>query len=229
MAKTSSKALKVGTDKEEIAFPLVLNRAERDLIRNHIAPDASAGEFALFIYDAQSRGLNPLKKQIYFVKYGGKPSHQVAIDGYRALAVRTGCYDGSSRPTYGDPQHSKFDKDLTIPEWVEVTVHRKGCQEPFTVRIYFDEFVQVFSGKISSQWKQRPYHMIAKCAEALALRKAFPEELSGLTTTTEMGGTEDSPADYTEETTVAVKEAEPEPVVQKSFDIEGEAPVNPNF
>ena len=175
--------------KEEIDFKVKFAKAELELIRNHIAKDATAQEFALFIYDAQKRGLNPLKKQIYFVKYGGKPSHQTSIDGYRAIAESTGHYDGMSEVKYGDVMHFKG-SDVQVPEYAEVTVYRKGTGHGFPARVYFEEFAQVFSGKLSNQWAQRPRHMLAKCAESLALRKAFPEQLSGIYTTDEFSDDE---------------------------------------
>lgn len=232
------KAL-IKKDEGAIDFKLRFKKPELELIRKHIAEGATAGEFELFVYDAQSRGLNPLKKQIYFVKYGGKPSHQVGIDGYRAIAESTGKYDGQDETVYGDD--FTYNNSLTAPEWAQATVYKKGCSRPFVARVYFKEYVQVFGSKVGSQWAQRPYHMLAKCAEALALRKAFPEQLSGLHATGEVND-DDAPV-------VEVKVKEPEAIegevqatpvtkekpAQKAFlepqddTIMDSAPATPNF
>lgn len=231
----SGKNNKELTVKDEVDFKLKFANSELNLIKEHIAADSTKGEFALFIYDAQKRGLNPLKKQIYFVKYGGKPSHQVSIDGYRAIAEATGKYDGMSEVKFGD---TTTYKELQVPEWAEVTVYRKGAAHGFPARVYFEEFVQVFQNKVGAQWAQRPRHMLTKCAEALALRKAFPEQLSGLYTTTEMGGDEDAPIVNVKEDTIVdqeeVQTPAKEPVATKAFedaDYEqmDKAPSQPNF
>ena len=244
---------KPGRQKKELAkreegpinFKLSLHSTELNLIRQHIAPEATAGEFALFIYDAQSRGLNPLKKQIYFVKYAGKPSHQVSIDGYRSIAESTGKYDGQTAVVYGDDIHYKG-TDKVVPEWAEVGIFRKGSAHPFIARVYFEEFAQTFKGVLGSQWAQRPRHMLAKCAESLALRKAFPEQLAGLYTTSEMAEDEMPAVEVNVVTDNIEVEAEKPENAGKAFDItinrdkgtvsiEGaepapkQAPLEPNF
>lgn len=149
------------------------DKEEIELIKNRIAPQSTEIEFKFFLYDAQSRGLNPLKNQIYWIKRGDKATHQVGIDGYRIIAQRTGEYQGQTKVEYGEDSNGKY---------AEVGIWRKGFKEPVYGRAYLNEYIQGFS----PMWKKMPQAMLAKCAESLALRKAFPDELSGLYTNEEM-------------------------------------------
>jgi phage recombination protein Bet len=181
----AEKALAKSEPKEEIAFVLKLTTAERNLIKQSVAPDSTTEEFGLFIYDCQMRGLNPLKKEIYFVKRAGKATHQVSIDGFRIIAQRTGEYQGQTKVEFSEDQVQVG--DLSAPEFAEVGVWRNGFKEPVVARAYFDEFKQEFKGKLGTMWAKMPRHMLSKCAESLALRKAFPDTLAGIYTTEEMG------------------------------------------
>jgi phage recombination protein Bet len=193
--KAAAQLQEVAVKDEEIAFALTLKKAERDLIRSHVASDATPSEFALFLYDAQIRGLNPLKNELYFVKRMAwnsvtkrkEPvaSHQVAIDGYRILAERTGKYKGQTKVEFGDDM--TFANE-TVPEWAEVGVYKEGFTQPVYGRVYFKEYAAVYNDKLMSMWARMPRHMIAKCAESLALRKAFPDTLAGINTKEEMSG-----------------------------------------
>lgn len=151
---------------------------ELELIKSTKAVGATQAEFNLFVYDCQSRGLNPLKNQIYFVKRGAKGTHQVGIDGFRSIAQRTGEYEGQTPVKYSEISA----EGAKCPEWVEVGVWRKGFREALVARAYFKEYFQT-SNMI---WKTMPIVMLSKCAEALALRKAFPDDLGGLYTSDEM-------------------------------------------
>ena len=114
--------------------------------------------------------------------YRDKWSCQVAIDGLRSKAEETGRYDGQD-----EPEFSREDGQLVA----RVRVYRKGITRPFVGVAYWNEFVQTYGrgdrAEPTRMWAQMPRHMLAKCAEALALRKAFPEELAGLYTSEEMG------------------------------------------
>ncbi len=148
-----------------------------DLIKRTIAVGASSDELALFLYQAKRTGLDPLARQIHFVKRGGKGAVQVGIDGYRLIADRTGQYAGNDDAEYGpgDP-----------PDWARVTVWKlvQGQRCPFTATARWAEYVP--DEKQNFMWKKLPHLMIAKVAESLALRKAFPAELSGVYTDAEM-------------------------------------------
>ncbi len=152
-----------------------------DIIKQMIAPGISDAELRLFALVCQRTGLDPFLKQIYAImrndKGGGKRmSIQTGIDGYRLMAARTGELAGID--------DAEFDtEEAQHPRWAKVTVWRfvKGQRVPFTARARWQEYSQQ-----SPMWSKMPFLMLAKCAESLALRKAFPAELSGIYTHEEM-------------------------------------------
>lgn len=145
-----------------------------DLVRRTVAAGATPDELELFFHQARRAGLDPLAKQIYFVKRQGKGVVQVGIDGLRLIADRTGKYAGSDDSIYG------ANNERGYPSAATVTVYKmvSGKRCPFTATARWDEY---FPGDAQGfQWKRMPYAMLGKCAEALALRKAFPADMSGL-------------------------------------------------
>jgi phage recombination protein Bet len=145
-----------------------------DLIRRTVAAGATADELELFFHQARRSGLDPLAKQIYFVKRQGKGVVQVGIDGLRLIADRTGAYAGSDDSVFTAPNDRGFPNSATITVWKMVG----GQRCPFAATARWDEY---FPGDAQGfQWKRMPHTMLAKCAEALALRKGFPADLSGL-------------------------------------------------
>jgi phage recombination protein Bet len=164
---------------------LELSRDQVDLLKRTIAKDANDDEFALFLHLCKRSGLDPFARQIYAIKRKGQLVIQTSIDGYRLIADRTGLYAGSAAPLYDvdDAEH---------PNRALVTVYKlvAGAARAFEAEARWSEYAQVFSGKLGDMWEKMPYLMLGKCAEALALRKAFPQELSGLYTHDEMGQAE---------------------------------------
>jgi len=161
---------------------------QSQIIRDMCANGASESEFAFLMEIAKARGLNPLLKQIHFVKrWDGQKRRdvwaaQVGIDGFRAIAEKTGRYDGQDEPEYGPLNDKGF------PQWAKVRVYKKGVSRPFVGTAYWAEFVQTNKeGHPTRFWSEMPMNQLAKCAESLALRKGFPEELGGLYTPDEMG------------------------------------------
>lgn len=150
-----------------------------ELIKSTVAKGATNDELKLFLYTASRTGLDPLTKQIHFVKRGGQMTIQTGIDGYRAIAERKGDLAGIDDAVYDseDKQH---------PNKASVTVYRmvNGDRVPFTASARWSEYAP--TGAQAFMWTKMPYLMLAKCAEALALRKAFPNDLSGLYTNEEM-------------------------------------------
>lgn len=145
-----------------------------DLIRRTVAAGASADELELFFHQARRAGLDPLAKQIYFVKRQGKGVIQVGIDGLRLIADRTGQYAGS------DDADFSVANDRGYPSAAKVVVYKMvaGQRCPFSATARWDEYYPGDSQGF--QWKRMPHAMLSKCAEALALRKAFPADMSGL-------------------------------------------------
>ena len=154
---------------------------QTQLISNTIAPGCSSDELKLFAYACQRTGLDPFSKQIYAIKRAGKMTIQAGIDGLRSIAERTGELDGSE--TYWCGLDGTW-QDVWLadkpPAAAKVIVYRKGCAHPFSGVARFADY----NGQ--GLWSKMGATMIAKCAEALALRRAFPANLSGVYTTDEM-------------------------------------------
>jgi phage recombination protein Bet len=152
------------------------------IIKKSICPDLTDGEMALFIEVCKRTGLDPFRKQIYAIKRGGKVTHQTSIDGFRVLAQRSGKYAGQLGPFWCGPdgQWREVWLEKDPPAAAKVGVMRVGFVEPVWAVAKFSSYAA------DNLWRKMPEVMIAKCAEALALRKAFPEDASGLYTAEEM-------------------------------------------
>ncbi|RYG40864.1 phage recombination protein Bet, partial [bacterium] len=145
-----------------------------DLIRRTVAQGATPDELRLFLYTARNAGLDPLAKQIYYIRRKGKGTVQVAIDGLRLIADRTGRYAG------GDAAEFLGNTEEGYPQIARVTVYKMvgGVRCPFSASARWEEY---YPGDDQGfTWRRMPHTMLAKCAEALALRRAFPADLSGL-------------------------------------------------
>lgn len=180
----------------------VLDNLDADrvaLLRRTLCPDLSNDEMELFAGVCRRTGLDPFAKQIYAMKrrakkpgtkneYEDKLTIQTGIDGFRVIACRTSQLDGQDGPYWCGPDGVWLDvwlKDAP-PAAAKVIVFRRGCSRGFTGIARFSEYAQFYDGKPSGLWGKMSAGMIAKCAEALALRKAFPADLSGLYTSEEM-------------------------------------------
>jgi len=153
-----------------------------ELIKRTIAVGATNDELALFLAQCARTGLDAFARQIYFIKRGGKGSVQVSIDGFRVVAERTGELNGQDLAWCGE---DGVWRDVWLskenPAAARVIVYRKGCDHGFPGVARWSEYQ---AG--GPMWQKMPATMLAKCAEALALRKAFPHQLSGLYTPDEM-------------------------------------------
>jgi phage recombination protein Bet len=166
---------------------------QTQLIATTIAPGCSSDELRLFAYACQRTGLDPFSKQIYAIKRGGKMTIQAGIDGLRAIAERTGELDGSHTEWCGDDgQWSDVWISAKPPAAAKTTIWRKGSSHPFTGVARFADY-----NAGQGLWSKMPAAMIAKCSEALALRKAFPANLSGVYSTDEMEQVEVQPVTVT--------------------------------
>ena len=166
---------------------------QTQLISSTIAPGCTGDELRLFAYACQRTGLDPFSKQIYAIKRGGKMTIQAGIDGLRSIAERTGQLDGSE--TYWCGEDGAW-ADVWLgskpPAAAKTVIHRKGSQHPF---VGVARFADYNAGQ--GLWSKMPAAMIAKCSEALALRKAFPADLSGVYSTDEMQQAEVEPVTVT--------------------------------
>ena len=164
---------------------------QTQLISTTIAPGCSGDELRLFAYACQRTGLDPFSKQIYAIRRRQKQSDgnyayvmtiQAGIDGLRSIAERTGQLDGSETFWCGDDgQWQDVWLSSKPPAAAKTIIHRKGASHPF---VGVARFADYNAGQ--GLWTKMPAAMIAKCSEALALRKAFPADLSGVYSTDEM-------------------------------------------
>ena len=184
--------------------------AQLALIRKTVAADCNDMEFDLFVTVARNAGLDPFRRQISALVFNKKNPEKrrmsiiTGIDGLRAIAARSARY----RPDENEPEFT-MDPALKNPETnpiglekavVRIYIRDEGGEawRPVAGVAYWDEFAPIAeewaeseetgrrrpTGKMvldtKGQWGRMPRVMLAKCAEAQALRKAFPEDLSAL-------------------------------------------------
>ncbi|WP_181034738.1 phage recombination protein Bet [Clavibacter michiganensis] len=148
---------------------------------------------AAFLQHCKRTGLDPIARQIYSIARKSKGQLkwqiQVSIDGARLVAERSGQYEGQTTPEYTADGMSWTQVWLADepPKAARVGVYRRGFREPLYAVALWDAYVQTnYQGDPSEMWKKMGPLMLGKCAEMLALRKAFPQDLSGLYSTEEM-------------------------------------------
>jgi phage recombination protein Bet len=155
------------------------NPEQLALIKTQIAKDCNNDELKLFLYQCTRTGLDPLTRQIYAIKRAGRMTIQTSIDGFRVIAERSGSYAGQDEPIW-------IDDEKGMPIKCTVTVYRFSPNgQRYAAGVGVAYFKEYYPTPMNLQ-KTMPHTMISKVAEALALRKAFPQDLSGLYTTDEM-------------------------------------------
>ncbi|MBY6385500.1 phage recombination protein Bet [Rhodococcus erythropolis] len=152
---------------------------------------ASKADLAVFFHQCQRTGLDPFARQIYMIERKGKQTIQTGIDGFRLIARRA---TDAARGTFGyedtlwcgeDGKWTDVWLQREQPRAAKVTVIRDGARYP-AIALWNEYVGTKFNGDVTQMWATKGALMLAKCAEALALRKAFPQDLSGLYTSDEM-------------------------------------------
>lgn len=201
-----STALQVAPPQADLRF----SADETKILKETIMPGASDGELLLFGKVCQQTGMSPFARQIFPVsrevwnpekKYKEKKwSFQTSVDGFRLVAQRSNEYEGQTAAQWcgGDGVWKDIWLVNDFPKAARVGVYRKGFREPLYAVAVWESYVQKYSkdGKecVGPMWQKMPELMIAKCAECLALRKAFPQELSGIYSVEEMAQAENPPS-----------------------------------
>jgi phage recombination protein Bet len=167
----------------------------------HLIPGQAAmskTDLENFALQCKRTGLDPITRQIYAIPSGGKMTIMASIDGLRLIAERSGAYEGQTAPQWCDETGAWTDVWLkkVPPTACKIGVYKTKFREPLIAIALFDEYAGRYAyddkhgkykkGDLTHMWAKMPALMIAKVAEALALRKAFPNEMSGIYSTEEM-------------------------------------------
>lgn len=178
----------------EEQFPMVASRGIDEptwlTLKSSLYPGAADESIIMVIDYCKSRGLDPMMKPVHIVpmsvkgidgQYSMRDVIMPGINTYRVMASRSGDLAGTATPLFGPDVTAKLgNKNFTYPEWCEVTVSKMIGQNivDFTAREFFTENYASKSRNDmtpNSMWTKRPKGQLAKCAEAQALRKGWPE------------------------------------------------------
>jgi phage recombination protein Bet len=172
-----------------------------DIIKSQVAPKGTTNdELAMFLQYCQRTGLDPFARQIYLSERRSQVNGQwvvtrkpeTTIDGFRVIAERAGKYAGQLGPEWcgQDGQWKDVWTAQEPPIAARVGILRHDFTAPLWAVALYDEYVQTAGQgnekRPNSMWSKMPANQLAKCAESLALRRAFPRELSGLYTKEEL-------------------------------------------
>jgi len=158
------------------------------LIKDTVCKGSTDNELALFLHACNHSGLDPIRRQIYAVFRFDRSLNrkamtiQTGIDGYRSISDRTGNYAPGAKPAF------KYDGDgklISATAYIKKWAH--GEWQAVEADALWEEYVQTGAdGKPQGKWQTMPHTMLAKCAEAICHRKAFPNAQAGILTEEEM-------------------------------------------
>lgn len=200
-------------------LPAISEDALVEVLSGSLYPGAAHNSVVMVLAYCKAAQLDPMLKPVHIVPIYQKGRGMVdtvmpGIGLYRIQAARTGQYAGISDPEYGPPITAKLGGvDVTYPEWCRVTVKRQmsnGLVAEFTAsERWLENYATASKDTVApnSMWKRRAFAQLAKCAEAQALRKAFPEVGSAPTADEMEGKTfDEAPRDVSPQ-----RQQEPEP------------------
>jgi phage recombination protein Bet len=166
-----------------------LDKEKLELLRDTYCKGATHQEFMLFVHACERTKLDPFMRQIHAVKRWDSTLRreamtiQTGIDGYRLIAERTGCYSPGREPSYTYDANGHLESATAYVK----KMTKDGTWHEVAATAFFDEYCQRNKeNKPIAMWQKMARNQLAKCAEALCLRKAFPAELSGIYTKEEM-------------------------------------------
>lgn len=172
---------------EEKSLNIIENRK---LLLNTVAKGATEAEFLMFIEFCKATGLNPYKKEIWFIKTNkGDVQIMTGINGFLTIANRHPEFDGMSVSI--NEENGKLIS-------ATATVYRKDRSHPSEATVYLQEYFKP-SKFGNGMWEKMPKMMLQKVAKSVALREAFPQELGGMYTQEEM------PAEFSLENQKTIK------------------------
>lgn len=208
-----------------------------ETLKTTICKGATDSELKLFIATCKHTGLDPFMRQIHAVKRWDSNEKrevmaiQVGIDGYRLTARRTGEMQGMDGPywTYDGETWVELPREGATPLAARVIVYRKGSERGYPAIARWSAYVQTTrEGKPNSMWTRMGPEQLAKCAEALALRRAFPAELAALPQHVEYDESTEYGDDWTPEQVRDQYVAEhPANVIESGHQQPGDAPETP--
>ena len=161
-----------------------------EVVKQTVFPSSTDAQLKLYLHKCVSVGVHPLDGMIHPAVFNTKDGARVvftsSIDFHRSRANDTDNYDGQDDVQFGPVIDAHVGgKNMKVPEWAKVTVFKKDSQRGTSGTAYWEEFVPAMESK-QMMWAKMPRTMLAKCAEAQALRKAFPKALHGVYAEEEM-------------------------------------------
>lgn len=147
------------------------------LIRQTVGEDVPASSLFELCYTAVKYNLDPIRKEVYLMPKAGKWYIYIAIDGLRRIAHDTGNYAPGKETEF---EHDESGNLISAVAYVKLYHPPSGTWNEVSARAYYKEYVQTRQDKASGQnipnsmWGKMPHSQLEKCAEAKALRRAFP-------------------------------------------------------